>query len=160
MTLNDNARVWIYQSTRFLNTSETQALQQLAAEFVNDWAAHGRPLVAEASVQHGLFLVLAVDETAAGASGCSIDKSVAFVRAMQDRFDINLLDRMTFAYREATGSIALAPRNVFSQLYDLNIINDETQVFDPLVTTVGHFRTHFEKPLALSWHRRMVKIAV
>ncbi|UPT69069.1 MAG: hypothetical protein M0D57_10815 [Sphingobacteriales bacterium JAD_PAG50586_3] len=74
-------RVWIYQADRLLTDSEQQMLAEASAQFVAQWSAHGTPLTAAAQVLNGYFLVLGVDEAQAQASGCSIDKSVNFVKS-------------------------------------------------------------------------------
>jgi hypothetical protein len=158
--LADTARVWVYQSNRVLSADETTEIQALTNNFVGEWTAHGSELTAAGEVIHNLFIVLAVDEEQAGASGCSIDKSVAFVRSLQERYEIDLLDRMTFVYRDAAGEVQTASRQNFARLYDIGSIDDDTTVFDTVVPTLGEFRSRFELPLHQSWHRRMVTMSV
>jgi hypothetical protein len=50
------------------------------SNFCIQWTAHGANLKAYGEVRHHRFIVMIVDETAAGASGCSIDKSIHFIR--------------------------------------------------------------------------------
>ncbi len=154
--LPDHAKVWIYQSSRQFTTAETAEIQQLISRFVSDWASHGRELSAEGALLHQQFLVLAVDENAAGASGCSIDKSVAFVRHLQTEYGVNLFDRLTFAFRTPESDIAFAERETFAALYQSKKINDETIVFNNLVATIGDLKQKWEVKLAESWHKRMV----
>ena len=159
--LADTARVWVYQSNRVLTAAETTEIQALTNAFVGEWTAHGSDLTAAGEVIHDLFIVLSVDEAQAGASGCSIDKSVAFIRSLQERYEIDLLDRMTFVYRNnLTGDVETASRQNFARLYDIGMIDDETTVFDTVVPTLGEFRSRFELPLQASWHRRMVTMSV
>ncbi len=154
--LPDHAKVWIYQSNRSFTPTETTEIQQLTNSFVSEWASHGRELTAEGAVVHQRFLVLAVDESKAGASGCSIDKSVAFVRHLQTTYNIDLLDRMVFAFRNEAHDIAFASRDEFATLYHSKKINDETIVFNNLVANIGDFKTKWELKLSESWHKRMV----
>ena len=79
--LSDSARVWIYQSNREFTDSESQEIREAASQFVQSWKAHEVQLLAAAEVLYNRFIVLSVDENIAGASGCSIDKSVKFIRA-------------------------------------------------------------------------------
>ncbi len=154
--LPDHARVWIYQSNRELSTNEVIEIQQLTNIFAKNWASHGRGLSAEGAVVHNRFLVLAVDEASAGASGCSIDKSVAFVRDLQNKYQIDLLDRMTFAFRNQKNEIEYAKRDEFAQLYQTKTIDNNTLVFNNLVDNLHDFRSKWEISLADSWHKRMV----
>jgi hypothetical protein len=158
--LSGNSRVWVYQSNRVLTNAETTEIQDLCNSFVAGWAAHGNDLIAGSTVVHNLFIVLAVDEERAGATGCSIDKSVAFIRELQERYEIDLLDRMTFVYRDIAGAVHTASRPNFARLYDIGMIDDETIVFDTVVPDLTSFRTRFELPLQQSWHRRMVTLSV
>ena len=158
--LAPTSRVWVYQSSRAFSESESETIAQLAQKFAHSWAAHGRELVAAGSLLHHRFLVLAVDEQLAGASGCSIDTSVGFVRELQSTYAVDFLDRMQFAFRDERGEVRTATRAAFAQLYAAGVIDDDTLVFDTLVATLADLQNRFEVPLGQSWHKRMVGIAV
>ena len=83
--LKENSKVWIYTSDRSLSDSESAYLQSQSNEFVKNWAAHGVGLKAESLVYKNRFLIIVADESQANASGCSIDSSVKFVKAMGGR---------------------------------------------------------------------------
>ena len=96
-----------------------------------------------------------VDESLAGASGCSIDKSVHFIKQIEQHYGVDLFDRMTFTYKDGE-TVKSAPRMEFAELYKMGKINDATLVFDNLVKTKGDFTSNWVKPLGESWHKRMV----
>jgi hypothetical protein len=102
------------------------------------------------------FVVLMVDESQAGASGCSIDKSVYFVQGVEQAFGVKMFDRMLFAYQNEAGEVKTASSIEFDQLYKNGLINDETLVFDNLVKTKADFEGKWLKPLKDSWHARFV----
>jgi hypothetical protein len=108
--LPDETRVWIYQASRALNDDELQELRTALVRFVADWTSHNHKLNAFGEIFHKRFIVLMVDESQAGASGCSIDKSVYFIKEVEKAFEINLFDRMTFTYREGNEIKAATPR--------------------------------------------------
>lgn len=153
--LPDSSRVWIYQANRPFNQEEQTRLQALLQQFAEQWTSHNRALRAHASLQHDRFIVLLVDESMAGASGCSIDKSVHFMQALEQEFGVRLFDRMNFAYLQGE-EIKTADRDQFIDLYQQGAITDETLVFDNLVKTKGDLSSGWQKPLAQSWHARMV----
>ncbi len=150
-----STRVWIYQGARPFTDSEIAEVQQHLAQFATQWVSHNRALRAFAKVFHKQFIVLMVDESQAGASGCSIDASVSFIRKLSQHYSIDFFDRMTFAYQDGD-VVKTAKRNDFKALYAAGKINDTTLVFDNLVTTKGDFDVAWLKPLAESWHKRMV----
>src|ERR1700744_5348917 len=110
MQFSEQSRVWIYQANRELSAAQAkQALDQLSL-FTAEWTAHNHQLKARAEVRYNRFLILVVDETQAGASGCSIDKSVNFMKRLEQQFGINLFDRFNLAYRDGE-KVLSTPRN-------------------------------------------------
>lgn len=154
--LPNTSRVWIYQSPRPFNAQETQRIETFATQFAHDWTSHHQQLKAWAGVLENHFLVLAVDESQAGASGCSIDKSVAFVKRIGAEFGVDFFDRMCFAFRNAQGEVQIAHREEFEKLYKNGLINTQTIVFDNLVDTKEALDTRWQRPLAESWHANFV----
>ena len=151
MQFSENSRVWIYQSDRKLTEEQTAQIQQHLDAFTTQWTAHNNQLKAKAEVRYNRFLVLIVDETQAGASGCSIDKSVHFMQQIEQKFGINLFDRFNLAYREGAEVLSL-PRNGFEEKLKQGEINSNTIVFNNLVQNVKELETKWEVPFKDSWH--------
>ena len=154
--LPDWSRVWIYQSNRPFTEREITVLKSQINAFTTDWTAHSQQLCATGDVLYNQFIVLAVDEKQAGASGCSIDKSVHFLQSIENQFNTQLFDRLNFAYLK-DNNVEIAPSTAFSRLYTEGVISDDTLVFDNLVSTVGDLKTKWTKPLRESWHWRFVR---
>ncbi len=153
--LADHARVWIYQSNRPFSEREQLVLTSQINGFVYEWAAHGRDLLASGGVLFNQFIILAVDERKTGASGCSIDKSVNFMKDLAAQYDVSLFDRLTFTFL-TNGQVETAKSSDFKRLFTEGVISADTLVFDNLVNNVGDLRTTWLKPLASSWHKRFV----
>ncbi len=153
--LPDTTRVWIYQAQQALPADKIAEIRQHIANFTTSWVSHNNQLRAFGDIHHQQFIVLMVDESLAGASGCSIDKSVRFIKQIEQHYGIDLFDRMTFTYKDGE-VVKSAPRMEFAELYKTGKINDETLVFDNLVKTKGDFDANWVKPLGESWHKRMV----
>src|SRR2546423_14019021 len=115
MQFSEQSRVWIYQSDKQLYDAQVNELQQQLDNFTSEWTAHNHQLKAKAEIRYNRFLILIVDESQAGASGCSIDKSVNFIKRLEQEFGINLLDRFNLAYRQGE-KVLSAPRDEFEDL--------------------------------------------
>src|ERR1700730_14538859 len=115
MQFSENSRVWIYQSDKKLADAEVQEIQHYLDAFATQWTAHNHQLKAKAEIRYNRFLILIVDENQAGASGCSIDKSVNFMKQIEQQYNINLLDRFNLAYREGN-EVLSAPRHDFEEI--------------------------------------------
>jgi hypothetical protein len=154
MNFSENSRIWIYQSNRELNPAELARTQHILTGFTADWTAHNNQLKAKAEVRYNRFIILTVDESQAGASGCSIDKSVALMKSLEQEFHINLFDRFNIAYRTNEG-IASVSRNEFEDLIKQGLVNAETIVFNNLVNILKDIDTKWEVPYKNSWHKQV-----
>ncbi len=151
----ETARVWIYQSSRPFSEMELTVLRSQLRAFVGDWTAHSNQLSAAGDVLFERFLVLAVDESQAGASGCSIDKSVNFLKSIENQYSTDLFERMHFAFLHGE-DVEVVPSGEFSRLYTEGGISENTLVFDNLVQSIGDMKRQWIKPLNKSWHKRFV----
>ncbi len=151
------SRIWLYLSSRVFTDEEVNRIDTLLQTFCKGWAAHGSKLYAQGEVLNSCFVMLMVDETAAGASGCSIDKSVHFIQHLEEQFQTRLFDRFLFAWKKGD-AIKTDHLNNLQQLVDADIIAADTIVFDTLVKTKKDFDELFEIPLAKSWMRNRVKL--
>lgn len=148
-------RVWIYQADRFLGEQEVQAIHEKLASFIQSWTAHGSALAGKAVVVDNLFVVIEVDESVAGVTGCSIDKSVHFIKSLGEKYNVDFFDRMRVAYIDASGSLKLASRNEFEELVKYGAVNAETIVYNNLIQQSGELATNWKIPFAQSWHARV-----
>jgi len=156
MQFSPNSRVWIYQSDRKLDDAMVQQIQLHLNNFTTQWTAHNNQLKAKAEIRYNRFLVLIVDESQAGASGCSIDKSVHFMQQLEQQFGINLFDRFNLAYRDGEEILSL-PRHGFEDLIKQGKINKESIVFNNLVQNLTELETKWEVPFKDSWHIQLFR---
>lgn len=154
MEFSPASKIWIYQSDRELTETETVKLESLLNQFAESWTAHNQQLKAAAQIAFNRFIILLVDEGRAGASGCSIDKSVRFIQEVEDEFKINLFDRFNTAYFEGN-RIQTANREELEALLKQGKVNHETIVFNNMVSTLGDLQTKWQIPFKNSWHARV-----
>jgi hypothetical protein len=156
MNLSDQSRIWIYLSSRYLTDAEVEEINLLLQQFCIQWTAHGANLRAFGEVRHHRFIVLMVDETAAGASGCSIDKSVHFIQQIENQFDVRLFNRMLVAWKEGE-EIHVSNLDGLQKLFDDGVISEHTVVFDTTVMTKKDLDTGFEISLGQSWMMKRIR---
>jgi len=153
--LPDYSRVWIYQSSRVLDTHETHAIKEKAETFLDGWAAHGKTLAAAIEIFYNYFIVIIVDEEQAIASGCSIDSSFQFIQELEKVLEISLLDRMMVAFRQ-NGGISVCRIDEFEAKIKSGELNEDTIVFNNLVDTKKAFDSQWEVLLKDSWHKKLL----
>ncbi len=156
----ESARIWIYQTDRFLTEQEASALTDSLITFCEHWTAHKKDLKASAALFHRCLLVLAVDETQQEASGCSVDKSVNFLHAVEEELGVGFFDRYSVAWKNEEGELQLSNKEEFETLVRKEVIQAETPVFNNLLQTIGQLRTNWEIPFSKSWHSRLFSTLV
>ncbi len=156
--LPDNSRIWIYQSDRPFSADEKDLIQQMAENFVTQWTAHGKDLKAGARVFYNQFLVLSVNEKINGASGCSIDASVRFIREIENLFHISLTDRSKIAYLK-NEKVTLTEFPRIKKEIENQTITRDTLIFNNLVQTKGALKDQWLIPARDSWMKKYLKIS-
>jgi len=153
--LPQSARVWVYQSNRSFTEEELSELKTELSEFVKKWTVHGADLSAGFEIKYNRFIVLGVDEDFAATSGCSIDSSVHFIQHLQEKFEVDLLDKMNVTFRQGE-FIAYKDLKEFKNLVKNRGVSPKTIVFNNLVNTKAELEEHWEVPLEESWHNRFL----
>lgn len=157
MNISENSRVWIYQSDRILNPDEEERIQSTLNNFTSQWLAHGHALAALGEIRHHQFIILSVDEGVAGATGCSIDKSVYLMKEIEEEFGLELFDRLRVAFRDMD-KIVNCSREEFEALIKSGRVSGQTMVFNNLISRRQELETAWEIPLKDSWHAKVFAI--
>lgn len=150
-----NSRVWIYQSERTFTQEEIGFISESAEAFIEQWTRHGDDLKGSFTIKYDQFLVIAVDEGFANVSGCSIDASVRFVQALEEKLNVDLMDKMNISFKDHD-NINMVKMSTFKEYAKANKITGETIVFNNMVATKEDLETKWEVPANESWHRRFL----
>lgn len=130
--LNNNSRVWVYTSPRPLTQGEVDFLQSEMNAFTSEWNAHGAGLTSKALIVEERFLVFVVDESKVAASGCSIDKSVAFVKSMGGQLSIDFFDRM---------NVWILNKDKFEYIHFSDLRNyPDALIYNPMITSLKELK--------------------
>ncbi|HEX3935860.1 MAG TPA: hypothetical protein VHW43_14370 [Puia sp.] len=158
-----DSRVWIYQSPRLFFLSEALEIEALLEAFVQDWKSHGTPVKGYANLFYGQFIVLMADETATGVSGCSTDGSVRLIKEIENKFGVNLFDRLMLAFRidakvgpsdeprSAAGKVQMIPFAQLPYALENGFVDSDTLYFNNTVQTKAELEEKWLIPLKDSW---------
>ena len=155
--LPDSARAWVFGADHDLDESAADLLLRDVDRFLSQWHAHGAPLTAARDWKYRRFLTVAVDQSTAGASGCSIDGLFRSLKALEPRLGGSLVTSGLLFYRDRKGRIQAVDRDRFTELNAEGKIGPETQVFDLTVTTLGEWKARFELSIGDSWHAKLLE---
>ena len=153
-SLPDSARLWVFAASRPLAAGEQQVLLAEVDRFLDDWNAHRVPLDCARELRHDQFLLVGVDEEAAGVSGCSVDSLVRTMKGLGQQIGAELVDHASVFYRDA-GGVHRVSRDEFAEAASRGAVTPDTIVFDNTVATAGAVRGgRWEAPARDTWHGR------
>lgn len=152
--LPSDARLWIFAAERPMSAAESARVLDETDSFIDHWMAHGVPLSAGRDLRHDQFVLVGVDERAAGVSGCSIDALVRRMQMLESTLGLELVNNGPVLYREGD-AIERVSRDRFAELAASGTVSPNTRVFDNTLTRVGDLLAgKWEVKAADAWHAR------
>ncbi|WP_114748350.1 hypothetical protein [Pleomorphovibrio marinus] len=149
----DTSRVWVYFANRpFTEEEKTWMISKLVT-FCNQWNTHGSLMPTSFDIQHDQFILLSVDESKMGASGCSIDSSVRLLREIEQHINVEILDAGKVAYLHED-------KVTVTKLPDVNTairqgkLTPDSPVFNPSVSKKSELESNWLIPAKESWLKR------
>ena len=137
--LSPSSKIWVYKSNRELTLTEQAFIREELDLFIPQWASHGNKLFGGAEVRENWFVILAVDETQSMASGCSIDTSVQFMKALGKELNVNFFDRM---------HVLIAKEGLKTQVHFSELgSHQDWELYNPLVPTLEEFNSNWLIPV-------------
>jgi hypothetical protein len=152
-SLPPESRIWIYQSNRKFSDEEMVEIEKDLNEFLNNWSAHGAALEASYQLKYNRFIIIAINQEVQAATGCSIDSSVAFIQSLEQRYDVDLLDKMNVTFKNGE-HVAHKTLIDFKRMAKEKAVTANTIVFNNLVNTIEEWNDNWEVPAGDSWHSR------
>lgn len=149
------SRVWVFQSNRPFTAEELKSADLKLRAFTDEWAVHGNPFETSYSIRYNQFIILAADESAQSASGCSIDSSVRVLKALEQLFGVRLLDRNNVAFLQSD-EVTLVPLQDLKQKFKDGILNEDSLAFNNLVATRQELEESWLAPAGQTWLKRYI----
>lgn len=146
-------RIWIYTLSRPLEAHEIEELKGLCRQFVSGWTAHEVSLDASYELYKDRLLIFKVNEAKYNASGCSIDKQLRFVKELENKFKVELLNRLLVAY-ETNGGVEVVKQSAVPGLLEAHVLNENTVVFNNVISSSDELDSSWRLPLRSTWLSR------
>ena len=149
----NNSKIWIFSSNKPLNSNQTEIVSSILNKFFKNWTSHGKKLKSDFMVLYNYFIIVLVDENLFKASGCSIDLLVKEIIKIEEKLNIELMDKLNVKFFQNKQIISVDV-NTFKELIKKNIINHETLVFNNTINNFGEFKSKWKIPAKDSWLNR------
>ncbi len=151
-TLPPSSRLWIFGAERPITGSAAARLLEAVDGHLDRWNAHGSPLTCARQWTEDRFLAIGVDQSTAGASGCSIDGLFRVLKGLEAEVGTRLVGGGTVYYRDPSGTIVAVARDEFADAAAEGNVKKDTHVFDLTVGTKADYDERFETEISRSWH--------
>jgi len=152
-SLPEDSKIWIYQSNRKFSDDEMTDIENDLKFFIENWSAHGTGLEASYLFKYNRFVILAVNQEVQKVTGCSIDSSVAFIQNLEQKYQVDLLDKMNVTFKNGE-HIAHKSLIDFKRMAKEKAVTANTIVFNNLVNSIEEFNENWDVPAGESWHSR------
>ena len=151
--LPDTSKVWIYQSNKEFSDLQQKEISNILDDFVDFWTHHGDDIKGSYQIRYRHFIILAIDESYNSISGCSIDASIKIISEIENKYNVELLNRRSTAFRDGE-NINVVSLPDFQKYAGMQKILPETIVFNNMVTTKKALENEWEVRADSSWHKR------
>jgi hypothetical protein len=152
-SIDDRSRIWIFQANRKINSSESKIISDTLRAFTERWFVHGSPMEASYDLRFDQFIILAADEQANAASGCSIDDSVRTIKNLGMQLNLDFFDRTQVVFKKQDDIITV-PMAALKRKLDEGVWGSATLVFNNLVNTKADLNTKWLAPASSTWLKR------
>lgn len=153
--LPDDARTWVFTTSRALTTVEQADLTARLTGFIDRWTSHARPVEAAAEIRAARFIVVAARIPGGDVSGCGTDKLFRVIEDTLAGFDVALAPALSVAYEAADGTVQVVGRSDFRELVATQCLPPETPVFNPAIDSMRLLRGGaWRQPACETWLSR------
>lgn len=150
MEIAQQSKIWIFQSSRNFTAVEKKEIETKLNRFMGEWNAHGEALSATYMIKYDRFIILVVDENLVPASGCSIDSMTRIIKEIDEKYELDLLNRMLVSYK-TDDEIFTLPLPKFKAKVRSGELHGSVTVFNHSLTSMHEFSDNWELPLKESW---------
>jgi hypothetical protein len=143
-TTNDKSRIWIYAAEYKLTNEQEDHILKSISDHLQNWESHKVPLTAGVTILENHFIVIALDESKNGASGCSIDTLQNKVQEIEKELSVSLLNRLNVFCR-IDNEIQCVPS------FKLESIAKSNTLFYDLTIQKKSDLNYYLKPISEGW---------
>jgi hypothetical protein len=152
-----DSRIWIFQSERYLSAQDIQDIDELLQPFIARWKSHGDRVKGYATILYNRFILLMADESETLVSGCSTDGAIHIIKEIENKFQLQLFNRLNLAFLVNENLIQL-PFAEVPQAIREGRLQPLTPYFNNTVLTKQEFETNWLIPLEFSWLKSKIQL--
>ncbi|QVY65222.1 ABC transporter ATPase [Polaribacter sp. Q13] len=152
-TITENAKVWVYPSSRKFYPNEIEGIESKVKEFLENWKSDDENFKVSYKFLYNRFIVLFADSENSNLTNADVDASVSFILGLQQEYEVELLDKMNACFKQGE-FVQYKDLKDFKKLLKNKAVTAKSIIFDNLITTKVDFDNNWEIPIEESWYNR------
>jgi hypothetical protein len=153
--LPEDAKVWVYPSSRKFYPTEIEEIEQKIKTFVENWKADDENFKASYQFLHNRFIIFVADVSETTITNLDIDASVSFILELQETYKVELLDKMNACFKQGE-FVQYKELKDFKKLVKNKAVTGKTIIFDNLINNKEDLENFWEISIENSWYNRFL----
>jgi hypothetical protein len=152
-SISNDAKVWVYPSSRKFYPAEIPEIEQKLKEFVENWKLEDEKFKVSYQFLYDRFIILVADDSETVLTNADIDASVAFILQLQETYKVALLDKMNACFKQGE-YVQYKELKDFKKLLKNKAVTAKTIIFDNLINNKEDLENYWELAIEDSWYNR------
>jgi|TARA_R110001632_G_scaffold38339_2_gene96507 hypothetical protein len=154
-SLSDEAKIWIYPSSRKFYTNEIEEIDTKIKAFVESWKKEAQDFKCSYQFLYNRFIIIGAEDETSSVSNQDMDVLVGFILELQETYEVELLDRMNVCFKQGE-YVQYKELKDFKKLVKNKAVTAKTIIFDNLITSKHDFQNYWEVAIEDSWYNRFL----
>ncbi|MBG7611996.1 ABC transporter ATPase [Polaribacter sp. BAL334] len=154
-SISEDAKVWIYPSSRKFYDTEIEEIENKIKNFVENWKSEDENFKVSYQFLYKRFVIFFADDELSPVSNLDIDVMVSFILELQSDYEVTLLDKMNVCFKQGE-FVQYKELKELKTLLKNKAVTEKTIVFDNLITNKFDFENYWEIPMEESWYNRFL----
>ena len=152
-SISNDAKVWVYPSSRKFYPAEIPEIEQKLKEFVENWKLEDEHFKVSYRFLYDRFIILVADDSEIVLTNTDIDASVGFILQLQETYKVALLDKMNACFKQGE-YVQYKELKDFKKLLKNKAVTAKTIIFDNLINNKEDLENYWELAIEDSWYNR------
>jgi phosphoribosylanthranilate isomerase len=152
-SISNDAKVWVYPSSRKFYPTEIEEIEQKVQQFVESWKPEDENFKVSYQLLYNRFIIVVADDTETSLTNTDIDASVSFILQLQETYKVELLDKMNACFKQGK-YVQYKELKDFKKLLKNKAVTAKTIIFDNLINNKEDLENFWEITIENSWYNR------
>ncbi|NQV77991.1 MAG: ABC transporter ATPase [Lutibacter sp.] len=154
--LPDEAKLWIFPSSRKFYPQEIEGLKEKIEDFLSDWDDQGILIRCSFQLEYDRFIIIAVDDSLNSLSLEAHNLLITFIQELEKTFEVVLMDKMNVCYKQGE-FVQYKDLIEFKKMMKAKGVSQKTIVFNNMIANKVDFKYNWEINIMDSWLGRFMK---